>query len=121
MEMTLFILGVTCYAAMILLTACTWHRLRRQQKDLDDIGYILTKVYTIAEGEQIRGEIDTLNNLKKKIQQLTESERYEEARQLKEIIHKHLPEVMKRLDEFKDTFGEDCVTLIKTKLHKPGQ
>lgn len=121
MEMTLIILGVTCYAAVILLTADTWRRLRRQQKDADDIGYMLSKVLIITEGESLRSEFNTLNDLKKEVQRLTESERYEEARQLKEYICERLPEVMKHLEKFKDAHGEDCVTMIKTKFHKPGQ
>ncbi len=118
MEMTLFILGVICYAAMAFLTADAWRRLRRQQKDLDGIGYILAKVHIIVEGESLRSEFNALNELKKEARRLTKSERYEEARQLMEYISKQLPEVMKHLDKFKDTFGEDCVTMIKTKLHK---
>ena len=119
MEMTLFILGVTCCAAMTLLTADAWRRLRRQQQELKDIRKVLSKTLCVVTGEQICADFDRIKEMEKILRELLENDQYEEAERLKAIIDDRRQAVDNMVRAFRKEFGEDMMKIEIIKTPKP--
>lgn len=67
-------------------------------------------------GEHIRNNVEELNSMKERFDELMEEERYEEAGHLKKIIEHQEHTVRQSIAQFKKTFDEDTIKVEMTKF-----
>ena len=110
---------VTSVAYVFLIALCitTFRYFRRQQDDIDHINRTLHLLMGISMGEHLRQNVDELNDMKERLEELVEEDRYEDAQRLKQIIDEQERSVKEQIDKFRDTFGEDTVRVEVTKFN----
>ena len=109
-------LGGISYAAMTFFACYAFIRLRRMGSDIFDMGDEIHTMLAIAVGEHIRKDVEELNSMKERFDELLEEERFEDASRLKKIIEQQEHVVEQSIDRFKKAFGEDAVRVEMTNL-----
>lgn len=113
LQIIVHLVTIVAYVFLIALCITTFRYFRRQQDDIDHINRTLH----ILMGEHLRQNVDELNDMKERLEELVEEDRYEDAQRLKQIIDEQERSVKEQIDKFRDTFGEDTVKVEVTKFN----
>lgn len=116
LQIIVLIMGVVSYAAMTFLASYAFGRLRRLGDEVSDLRRTTHTTLGITMGEHIRNDVDELNSMKERFDELLEEERFEDASRLKKIIEQQEHVVEQSIDRFKKAFGEDTVRVEMTKF-----
>lgn len=116
LQIIVSIMSVVSYTAMTFLAGFAFVRLRRLSDEVSDLRRTTHTTLCITMGEHIRNNVEELNSMKERFDELMEEERYEEAGHLKKIIEHQEHTVRQSIAQFKKTFGEDTVKVEMTKF-----
>ena len=116
LQIIVSIMSVVSYAAMTFLASFAFVRLRRLSDEVSDLRRTTHTTLCITMGEHIRNNVDELNSMKERFDELLEEERFEDASRLKKIIEQQEHVIEQSIDRFKKAFGEDAVRVEMTKF-----
>jgi hypothetical protein len=101
---------------MTFLASFAFVRLRRLSNEVGRLHHDVHTTLCITMGEHIRNNVDELNSMKERLEELLEDERFEDAARLKKIIEHQEHQIELAIARFKKTFGEDTVRVEMTKF-----
>lgn len=110
------LMSIMCYCAMTFLASFAFVRLRRLSNEVGRLHHDVHTTLCITMGEHIRNNVDELNNMKERLEELLEDERFEDAGRLKKIIEHQEHLIEQSIARFKNVFGEDAVRVEMTKF-----
>ena len=110
------LMSIMCYGAMTFLASFAFVRLRRLSNEVGRLHHDVHTTLCITMGEHIRNNVDELNNMKERLEELLEDERFEDAGRLKKIIERQEHLIEQSIARFKNVFGEDAVRVEMTKF-----
>ena len=116
LQIIVSIMSVVSYAAMTFLAGFAFVRLRRLSEEVSDLRRTTHTTLCITMGEHIRNNVDELNSMKERFDELLEKECFEDASRLKKIIELQEHAIERSIDHFKKAFGEDAVRVEMTKF-----
>ncbi len=116
LQIIVSLMSVVSYAVMAFLASFAFVRIRRLTNEVCQLHHDVHTTLCITMGEHIRSNVEELNNMKERLEELLEDERFEDAGRLKKIIEhqEHLTE--QSIARFKNVFGEDAVRVEMTKF-----
>lgn len=112
MNAIMSILSIISLGTAIFFAVSAWFALRRLLDDVRDMkrGIAITKAMTMA--SNVKSNFDEVNKMRAALARLVESERYEEARELKAEIAEVERNANELLRRFNDVYGEDIVEIV---------
>lgn len=110
------LMSIMCYGAMTFLASFAFVRLRRLSNEVGRLHHDVHTTLCITMDEHIRNNVDELNNMKERLEELLEDERFEDAGRLKKIIEHQEHLIEQSIARFKNVFGEDAVRVEMTKF-----
>lgn len=116
LQIIVSLMSIVAYAAMTFLASFAFVRLRSLNSKVNELHHDVHTTLCVTMGEHIRNNVEELNSMKERFDELMEEERYEEAGHLKKIIEHQEHTVRQSIAQFKKTFGEDSVKVEMTKF-----
>lgn len=110
------IVAIIANATLTYFAITAWIELRRLKCKLTGMERDMAIVKAITMGEHVRSNFEQLNKMKADFLSLVESERYEEAEELKNAIAKMELNAENALREFKDICGGKLCEVVVTKV-----
>lgn len=114
MNAIMSILSIISLGTATFFAVSAWFALRRLLDDVRDMkrGIAITKAMTMA--SSVKRNLEEVNKMRAALARLVESERYEEARELKAEIAEVERNTNEFLRRFNDEYGEDIVEIVVT-------
>lgn len=118
LQVILGIVAAISYGAVGFIAGYAFIRLRRMERLLMQIHHETKATLATALGEHLRTSFREINEMRSRLYQAVESDDYEEADRLKGIIEAAEKAAMHELENFRNTFGEDCVDIKLVQVKK---
>ncbi len=116
LQIILSLMSIVAYGAMTLLASFAFVRIRSLSDEVGKLRHDTHTTLCITMGEHIRNNVDELNSMKERLEELLEDERFEDAGRLKKITEHQEHLVEQSIARFKNVFGEDAVRVEMTKF-----
>ena len=112
MNAIMSIMSIISLGTATFFAVSAWFALRRMLDDVRDMkrGIAITTAMTMA--SNVKSNFDEVNKMRAALARLVESERYEEARELKAEIAEAEHNANKLLQRYKDVCGEGIVEIV---------
>ena len=118
MQVLHIIMHVFCsiaYFAMSFFAVSAWFRLRKQEKEMSRMNSLLHHLTAMVMGMHVQDNFDQVAKMRKTLDELVESENYEEAEKLKAAIDKMQEAAVQSLRNFREAFGDSIKEIVITK------
>lgn len=99
LQIVLTIVSSLAYLATAIMAISAFFRLRRLCKDMDEMKSCMGNVVRLSLVNHVRDSFREVNEMKETLSHLVESERFEEADKLKDVISKAEENARRALDE----------------------
>jgi len=106
-----------CYGAITYFAVSAWFKLRRMEKQMDEVKYAAMTAMAVTMGEHLRQSFNEINRMQDQLRSLVEQERYEEAERMKSFISDAQQSAMREMKKFKQHFGEDICDVNVMNIH----
>ena len=114
LQIITMLMSIVAYCAMTFLAGFAFVRIRRLSNEVGRLHHDVHATLCITMGEHIRNDVDELNSMKVRLEELLEDDRFEDAVRLKKIIEHQEHQIDLAIARFKDIFGEDAVKVEVT-------
>lgn len=112
------ILTILSIAVMMMFTINVWDNFNRVNRDIRDIQNTIGFMATISLQTYVRGNVETLKDMKETFQRLVENEQYEEAKKLKATINKLELHTHETIDKLKTVCKDGYFEYVEVNVNK---
>lgn len=110
------IVAIVANAAMTFFASYAFVTMRKLQKDVGGMKCATAMTLTLTMGSHVKQNFDDLNSMKETFNHLVETEQYEEAQKMHDVIEKAERAAMVALEKFRETCGSNLAEIIVTKV-----
>lgn len=114
LQIILTILSSLTYAVTTTFAIMAWFRLRQVQKDIDLMERRTHQMYVMSMASHIQRNFEEVQHMKEVLEELIESENFEEAEKLQAAINEAEESAMRSLKNFKEIAGDSIREVIVT-------
>lgn len=112
LNIVLTILTIVANIALTFFAISAWFGLHRLERIISSMHRDITITATLTMGNHVKENFEQVNNMKETFNRFVETEHYEEAAQMQEMIEKAEKVAMESLEHFRKTFGENLAEII---------
>ena len=113
LQIIVTVLASMAYAVCTYMAITSFFMLRRTRNNIMRLSRDMERITALALSTHIKQNFEHLAKMKALFERLVEEEKFEEADKLKKQIAFEEKQTNEALQEFKDMFGDDSVSIIK--------